>query len=263
MFNNRFFFNWPVFPILFPTDHWTQDSLKCRKKTVDHYSVVWWLQIKSVFTLASFRSASQKMWPRYDDQRTDGIRPRFDPSAASAADCWSRAAAAACSALRVLSAWRKAAHCSRDFALKCFQKMPKMLDYLCFDKWPKWSSQFWRICKHYRPILNNVTYLKKNPKQTLFSPSAKTTWLVTNEWATVLLMDFGSTDILPVWNHTKSRKKRTKSTSIRHWFGPEQTTIGVKKRPKCLLQCAEIDGKSSKSWCYNNKLLPPRSSTSL
>lgn len=70
-----------------------------------------------------------------------------------------------------------------------------------------------------------ITWLifnKKN-KQTLLSPSAKTTWLVTNEWATVLLMDFGSLDILPVWNHTKSRKKRTKSTSTRRWFGPEQT----------------------------------------
>lgn len=204
------------------------------------------------------------MWPRYDDRRTDAIRPRFDPSAASAADCWSRAAAAACSALRVLSAWRKAAHCSWNFALKCFQKMPKMLDYLCFDKWPEWSSQFWRMCKHYRPILNNVTYLKKtkqNKLSFLRLQKPHDWWPMNGQqfcWWILVRLTFCPCEITP----SQGRNAPNPPQPVAD-LDPNKQTIGVKKRPECLLQCAEIDGKSSKSWCYNNKLLPPRSSTSL
>lgn len=179
--------------------------------------MAWWLQIKSVFTLASFWSASLEMWLRYDDQRTDTGRSRLEQ------------------VLRIVGEEQPPQPAAPRVSSLRDAKL------LIVHKTLPWSAfkRFLIICalingqsdcRSSGENVNTVPFwitwrIFKKKKQTLLSPSAKTTWLLTNKWATVVLMDFRLLDILPVWNQTKSRKKRTQSSPTRHWFGPEQ---GVK-----------------------------------
>lgn len=155
------------------------------------------------------------------------VWPQSDPSTASNVPCWSKPACIIViialsslwyllhmcsfllqSRLRAagLSAWREETQCSRDAAVRRFQRC-HFARLALPEARPRWTV---RRCK-----FRDISWKETN---------SLLRWQLSRG---LLLLDFGSLDILPVWNHTKQRGKTHPPNSSTGWDQHKQS-IGVK-----------------------------------